>query len=283
MPISRFLASSLRNRSGDCVNSLLHRLGSSRRVQCRNYSGAPKNNKRKLDTKPLVTTQQPQNSHSSPLARFIIPTGLLAIVGAGIFVHYNDEKRVVLKGQGTDRLSCECKGPTVGGPFNLIDTEHNSVTERNFRGNWVLLYFGYTSSPDVGPEEVEKMAKAIKILESEQDLKIIPTFVTIDPERDSPRQLNAYLKEFDPRIVGLTGSICSIKEMAREYRVFFRKVEEDGADYLVQTSHNMYLLDPNLEIARCFGLEYTAEQLSEEIIKLTKARPSKAPEKAPDS
>ncbi|KAI3941014.1 hypothetical protein MKX01_037905 [Papaver californicum] len=277
MPISRFLASSLRNRSGDCVNSLLHRLGSSRRVQCRNYSGASNKNKQRLDTRPLVT-QQPLNSHSTSLTRFIIPTGLLAIVGAGIFVHYNDEKRVVLKGQGTDRLSCECKGPTIGGPFNLIDTEHRSVTERNFRGNWVLLYFGYTSSPDVGPEEVEKMAKAIKILESEQDLKIIPIFVTIDPERDSPRQLKAYLNEFDPRIVGLTGSISSVKEMAREYRIFFKKVEEDGADYLVLTSHNMYLLDPNLEIARCFGLEYTAEQMSEEILKLTKARPRKAPD-----
>ncbi|MCL7041272.1 hypothetical protein MKW94_001411 [Papaver nudicaule] len=273
MPISRFLASSLRNRSGDCVNLLRQRLGSSRRVQCRSYSGAPKNNKQKLDTRPLVT-EQPLKSHSSSLTKFIIPTGLLAIVGAGIFVHYNDEKRVVLKGQeGARKLSCECKGPTVGGPFNLIDTELRSVTERNFRGNWVLLYFGYTSSPDVGPEEVEKMAKAINILESKQELKIIPAFVTIDPERDSPKQLKTYLNEFDPRIVGLTGPVGAVKDMAREYRIFFRKVEEDGADYLVQTSHHMYLLDPNLEIARCFGLEYTAEQLSDEILKLINSRP----------
>ncbi|OVA07634.1 Copper chaperone SCO1/SenC [Macleaya cordata] len=142
-------------------------------------------------------------------------------------------------GQGTEDVRCTCKGPFIGGPFNLIDTENRLITERDLLGNWLLLYFGYTSSPDVGPEEVKKMAKAIDILESKHKLKVMPIFVTIDPQRDSPSQLKAYLKEFDSRIVGLTGPVCAIREMAREYRVYFKKVEEDGADYLIQTSHNM--------------------------------------------
>ncbi|KAF8404578.1 hypothetical protein HHK36_009465 [Tetracentron sinense] len=168
--------------------------------------------------------------------------------------------------QGTGDEGNTVKGPTIGGPFTLIDTEHRLVTERNLRGNWVLLYFGYTSSPDVGPEEVQKMAKAIDILESKQNLKVIPVFVTIDPQRDSPSQLRAYLKEFDPRIGGLTGPITAIRQMAQEYRVYFKKVEEDGDDYLIDSSHKMYLMDPNMEIVRCFGLEYDTEQLSEAIL-----------------
>ncbi|GMP26123.1 hypothetical protein CsSME_00002701 [Camellia sinensis var. sinensis] len=153
------------------------------------------------------------------------------------------------QGQNIDR--CTIKGPIIGGPFTLIDTEGRLVTERNLLGNSILLYFGYTSSPDVGPAEVQKMAKAIDILESKQNLKVLPVFVTIDPQRDTPSQLRAYLREFDSRIMGLTGSVPAIRQMAQEYRV--------------------YLTNPNMEVVRCFGVEYSAEELSEAILKeLTK-------------
>ncbi|KAI5384434.1 Protein SCO1 2 [Lathyrus oleraceus] len=109
------------------------------------------------------------------------------------------------------------------------------------------------------------MAKAIDILESKQNLQILPVFVTIDPQRDTPSQLRAYLEEFNSRIVGLTGTVVAIRKMTQEYRVYFKKVEEDGADYLVDSSHNMYLLNPNMEVVRCFGVEYNAEQLTDAI------------------
>ncbi|KAL3003969.1 hypothetical protein AAZX31_08G135600 [Glycine max] len=165
-------------------------------------------------------------------------------------------------------------GPIIGGPFTLINTEKQAITERNFLGNWVLLYFGYTSSPDLGPEQVQIMANAIDILESKQNLKILPVFVSIDPQRDTPSQLRAYLKEFDSRIIGLTGPVAAIRQMAQEYRVYFKKVEEDGNDYLVDCSHNMYLLNPKLEVTRCFGVEYSAEELSEAIVKELNRNPS---------
>ncbi|KAG5155320.1 hypothetical protein JHK82_013289 [Glycine max] len=88
------------------------------------------------------------------------------------------------------------------------------------------------------------MAKAIDILESKQNLKILPVFVSTDPQRDTPSQLRAYLKEFDSRIIGLTGPVAAIRQMAQEYCFYFKKVEEDGSDYLVDCSHNMYLLNP---------------------------------------
>ncbi|CAH1427788.1 unnamed protein product [Lactuca virosa] len=214
---------------------------------------------------PLLTQEQ----STSPIWRsYLIPTSVLGgIGGALLFWHMNDEKRAILKGQGSNEGCSTAKGPVIGGPFSLIDSDGRLVTEKDLLGDWILLYFGYTSSPDVGPAELSKLAKAIDTLGSKQNIKIRPVFVTIDPQRDTPSQLHAYLKEFDGRIKGLTGPVGSIRQMAHEYRVYFKKIEEDGDGYLVESSHNMYLMNPNMEIVRSFGLEYNAEQLSEEIHK----------------
>ncbi|CAL9091623.1 protein SCO1 homolog 2, mitochondrial isoform X1 [Musa acuminata AAA Group] len=199
---------------------------------------------------------------------YVIPTAVLLIAGTGLYVHYNDEKRAILKGseQSIVYERNNVNRPAIGGPFKLFDTENNSVTESTFQGNWVLMYFGYTSSPDVGPEEVKKMADVIKVLESEYNFKIKPVFISIDPQRDTCAQVKAYLKEFDPRIIGLTGPVSSVRQAAQEYRVFFRKVDEEGQDYLVESSNNMYLLDPNTEVVRFFGVEYDARQLADAIM-----------------
>lgn len=76
-------------------------------------------------------------------------------------------------GQGSTREGNAVRGPIIGGPFTLIDTEHRIVTEKDIKGEWVLLYFGYTSSPDVGPEQLNTMAKAIDTL----GLALVPTYL----------------------------------------------------------------------------------------------------------
>ncbi|MQL99118.1 hypothetical protein Taro_031836, partial [Colocasia esculenta] len=153
-----------------------------------------------------------------------------------------------------------------GGPFRLINTENELVTEADLQGNWTLMYFGYTSSPDVGPEEVQKMAEVIDILVHLHNRKIIPVFISIDPQRDSPAQLQAYLHEFHPNIVGLTGPVTAIRQIAQEFRVFFKKVEEEGQDYLVESTNDMILLSPKMEIVGRFGVQYDSEQLSAVIL-----------------
>jgi len=208
-------------------------------------------------------------STSQPLIYYIAPSALLAFAGIATFVHYNDERRAVpfakVPGQTNVPKRCTTNRPAIGGPFKLYDTENSEVTESKLRGKWNLMYFGYTSCPDVGPAEVQKIADVVKLLESKYDINITPLFVTIDPQRDSPAQLKAYLTEFDPRIVGLTGPISAVRQIAQEYRVFFKRVEEVGQDYLIESSHNMYLLDPCLETVRCFGSEYEASDLAEAI------------------
>ncbi|CAL5323866.1 unnamed protein product [Camellia sinensis] len=265
MALSRLLFSSFKNRSAEAL-TLFRRTNAgfvpSKRIHCSSYMRSA----RRIEGPPVLAERTPSSHLWMPTAALLGGFG-----GVALFLYYNDEKRAILKGQGQNIDRCTIKGPIIGGPFTLIDTEGRLVTERNLLGNSILLYFGYTSSPDVGPAEVQKMAKAIDILESKQNLKVLPVFVTIDPQRDTPSQLRAYLREFDSRIMGLTGSVPAIRQMAQEYRVYFKKVEEDGDDYLVESSHNMYLTNPNMEVVRCFGVEYSAEELSEAILKeLTK-------------
>ncbi|XP_027366934.1 protein SCO1 homolog 2, mitochondrial isoform X1 [Abrus precatorius] len=273
MPIPRFMLFSSQHRSVGETLTLLFRRVPSNTTQSVRYTKFTRHGKTRHDVLPAESSSTSQDSRS--WGTYVAPAVVLGFAGLAAFFHYNDERRAVPKGHlGSGRGVNVVNGPIIGGPFTLINTERQTITERNFLGNWVLLYFGYTSSPDLGPEQVQIMAKAIDILESKQNLNILPVFVTIDPQRDTPSQLRAYLKEFDSRIIGLTGPVAAVRQMAQEYRVYFKKVEEDGNDYLVDCSHNMYLLNPKMEVMRCFGVEYNAEELSEEIWKELNKNPS---------
>ncbi|KAG6466098.1 hypothetical protein ZIOFF_076098 [Zingiber officinale] len=179
-----------------------------------------------------------ESLQSRSWSTYAIPAAVLLIAGTGLYIHHNDEKRAILKGseQSVSYGRNNNNRPAIGGPFKLFDTENNTVTESTFRGNWVLMYFGYTSSPDAGPREVKKMADVMKIL------------------------------EFDPGIIGLTGPVSAVRQTAQEFRAYFKKVDEEGQDYLVESSNNMYLLDPNMEMVRFFGAEYDPQQLADAII-----------------
>ncbi|KAK7247434.1 hypothetical protein RIF29_42317 [Crotalaria pallida] len=268
--------------------SLLQRRVPSMTTQTVNFTKSARHSKEKKELYSLPSSAESHSQSSRSWAAYVVvlcvigtfyflqPAAVVGFAGIAAFFHYNDERRAVPKGLHgkNDRSGDVVNGPIIGGPFTLINTEKQTVTEWNFLGNWVLLYFGYTSSPDLGPEQVQMMVKAIDILESKQKLKVLPVFVSIDPQRDTPSHLCTYLKEFDSRIIGLTGPVSAVRQMAQEYRVYFKKVEEDGGDYLVDCSHNMYLLNPNLEVVRCFGVEYKAEDLAEAIQKELTRKPS---------
>uniref|UniRef100_A0A1J3FD54 Protein SCO1-like protein 2, mitochondrial n=1 Tax=Noccaea caerulescens TaxID=107243 RepID=A0A1J3FD54_NOCCA len=261
--------------------NFLRRSGPSRRIQAFNYSKSTRNSSHgRADANnppfPIRTQAQAQAQASTPSrARYAAPALVLGFAGFISFLHYNDERRAVPKGQPStsSNSGCGCgsnttvKGPIIGGPFTLMSTQNTIVTEKDFSGKWVLLYFGYSFSPDLGPEQLKMMSKAVDKLESSHNQKIMPVFVTLDPLRDTPSHLHAYLKEFDSRILGITGSSSAVRQMAQEYRVYFKKVQEDGDDYLVDTSHNMYLLNPKMEVVRCFGVEYNPDELSREVLK----------------
>ncbi|KAL3681909.1 hypothetical protein R1sor_024865 [Riccia sorocarpa] len=208
--------------------------------------------------------------------------GLLVITGVGLIAYYDSEKkrRIEVLKQGTAEVKA---GPSVGkaaigGPFKLINQDGKVVTERDFVGNWTLVYFGFTFCPDICPDELTKLAEAVDKIEKKIGVQVVPVFISIDPERDTVEQVREYLKEFHPRLVGLTGSVNDIRQVAREYRVYYMKTEEEGSDYLVDHSIIMYLMDPNMDFVKFFGKNYNADGLTDGVIEEIKKYEKKSTE-----
>ena len=112
----------------------------------------------------------------------------------------------------------------VGGPFALIDHTGQPRTDADFRGKLLLIYFGFTYCSDVCPTDLQAIATALDRLGPEGEA-VQPLFITIDPERDTPEQLQAHMALFHPRLVGLTGDANRIRQVARAYKVYVGKSE----------------------------------------------------------
>ena len=134
----------------------------------------------------------------------------------------------------------------IGGPFTLVDQNGKTVTDRDFRGKYMLIFFGFTHCPDICPAELQVMSAALDALGSKAD-EVVPVFVTLDPERDTPEAVGAYVKNFGKNFVGLTGSPTAIANAAKTYRVTYSKLEYKGKDgnygYSIDHSALVYLMD----------------------------------------
>uniref|UniRef100_A0A7N0T6K9 Thioredoxin domain-containing protein n=1 Tax=Kalanchoe fedtschenkoi TaxID=63787 RepID=A0A7N0T6K9_KALFE len=205
---------------------------------------------------------------------------LLAITGAGIIWYYDNEKKRHIEEINAASTAVK-QGPSVGkaaigGPFSLINHEGKRVTDKDFRGNWTLIYFGFTHCPDICPAELEKLAAAIDKIKAKSGLDITPVFISVDPERDTPEQVGEYVKEFHPKIIGLTGTPSEIKDVARAYRVYFMKTNEEDDDYLVDHSIIMYLMGPDMDFVKFYGKNNDVDALTDGIInEIKKYKPQK--------
>jgi len=123
----------------------------------------------------------------------------------------------------------------IGGPFTLVDTSGNAVSDRTYRGKWMLIYFGYTFCPGACPTALSNMSVALDKLGRKADA-IQPIFITVDPKRDTSQAMAGYLKSFDRRIVGLSGTPTQAEAAAKAYRVYVAPQKSDGDDYLVDHS-----------------------------------------------
>eukprot|EP00262_Sarcandra_glabra_P007857 TRINITY_DN20910_c0_g1_i1.p1 TRINITY_DN20910_c0_g1~~TRINITY_DN20910_c0_g1_i1.p1 ORF type:complete len:340 (+),score=55.30 TRINITY_DN20910_c0_g1_i1:41-1021(+) len=196
---------------------------------------------------------------------------LLIFTGAGLIFYFDQEKKRHIEELKTASTAVK-QGPSVGkaaigGPFKLVNHDGRSVTDRDFLGKWTLIYFGFTHCPDICPDELQKLAAAVDKIKGKAGIEIVPVFISVDPERDTVEQVHEYVKEFHPTLIGLTGNVNDIKQVARAYRVYYMKTEEEGSDYLVDHSIVMYLMDPNMEFVKFFGKNYDADALAEGIIR----------------
>ncbi|MCW5698360.1 MAG: SCO family protein [Rhodospirillales bacterium] len=157
-------------------------------------------------------------------------------------------------------------GATIGGPFKLIDQHGNVVTDVDFRGKYMLVFFGYTFCPDVCPTGLARNSEALELLGEKGD-NIVPIFISVDPERDTVELLKNFADFFHPRLVALTGEKDMITEVAKAYRVYYAKVvEPDNKDdemYLIDHSAITYLMGPDGKYIRHFGHNLSAERMAE--------------------
>lgn len=154
---------------------------------------------------------------------------------------------------------------SIGGPFNLVDQHGRTVTEADFRGRYMLIYFGYTFCPDVCPTELQAMSQAVDQLGPAGE-KVTPVFITVDPARDTVEQLAGYAEHFHPRLVALTGSPEQVAAAAKVYRVYYKKVEqEDSAEYLMDHSSIIYLMGPEGEFLTHFSYGTEPARMAEKI------------------
>lgn len=237
------------------------------------YSTSSKDTKRQPREQRLLEDAS-SGSRNSGVRFVILGFGALVMTIGGYFLYHVKERKSPIEARKIEpvKVNKTSQKGTIGGPFKLINHKGELVTDRDLVGKWILLYFGYTSSPDTCPEELQKLAEAVQKIEKQINQEIVPVFITIDPERDSVAQIEAYIAEFHPKMVGMTGTVDAIRQVAREYRVYYKKIEEEGSDYLVDHSNVIYLFDPNMDFVKFFGKEYDADSLAAEVVEEIKKR-----------
>lgn len=162
----------------------------------------------------------------------------------------------------------------VGGPFTLLDQDGRRVTEKDFLGKYMLVFFGYTYCPDVCPTELQVMSAALDQLGAEAE-RIQPVFVSIDPARDTPEVLKAYVGNFNPRLLGLTGTPEEVAAMAKAYRVYYAKAGSNGSstDYLMDHSSIIYLMGPDGRFVKHMAYTTDAAKLASELKETLRTSP----------
>lgn len=134
--------------------------------------------------------------------------------------------------------------PKIGGPFELIDDQGQAKSDADYKGKLMLIYFGYSYCPDICPTALYNITRALEQL-GDKAKNITPLFITVDPGRDTVKQLALYKQNFHPNFIMLTGSEEQVKKAAKAYRVYYAKAKPDGTstDYLIDHSSIVYLMD----------------------------------------
>lgn len=155
----------------------------------------------------------------------------------------------------------------IGGPFQLVDQNGRTVTNTELEGKWLLVYFGYTHCPDACPTALNNIAVALDDLGPQRN-EVRPVFISIDPARDTPKVMKAYVTAFDAPILALTGTAAQVAKAASDYRVYYAKHPEAGGDYSMDHSSIIYVMDPKGRFTASFSGEDAPTEMVERLKKL---------------
>jgi protein SCO1 len=166
---------------------------------------------------------------------------------------------IILIVGGRNPVSVVLPSAAIGGPFQLLDQDAKPVSEQDFKGKPLLVFFGFTHCPDICPTELFDMSEVLRKLGPDAD-RVAMLFITVDPERDTPAVMKDYLSSFEPQIRGLTGDTAAIAAVEKSYRVYAKKVPLDGGEYTMDHSAILYLMDKNGRFVAPFNLKRRPEE-----------------------
>lgn len=156
--------------------------------------------------------------------------------------------------------------------FDLTRSDGETVTAEDYQGQIRLLFFGFTSCPDVCPATMARLSRAIETMPDELQQDVTPLFVSVDPQRDTPEKLGNYVSFFNDRTVGMTGEESALRDLAKRYRTTFGydKPDERG-NYNVSHSAAVYVFDGNGEARLLLRPDLSAEQIAQDLTQLARA------------
>lgn len=174
-----------------------------------------------------------------------------------------------------DDVFAQCRqgqvaGGDIGGPFTLVNTAGQTVTDAEVLTKPSLVYFGYTFCPDVCPFDMARNVEAVDLLAA-RGLEVTPVFISIDPERDTPEALADYASNMHPQLVALTGTAEQVQAASQAYKTFYRKQPAEDEFYLVDHSTFTYLMLPGTGFVDFFRREITSDQMADSVACFLKA------------
>lgn len=146
----------------------------------------------------------------------------------------------------------------VGGPFQLVNQDGKTVTDADFRGKPLLVFFGFTHCPDICPTTLFEVSEVFNRLGKDAE-KVNAIFVTVDPERDTPEKLKLYLSSFHPQISALSGSEEQVEAIKKAYFVYAKRIPLEGGSYTMDHTSVVYLMDKQGKFVAPFNLKREAD------------------------
>ena len=194
------------------------------------------------------------------------PAARILLIGAaflaGLFVCFG----VILLVAGRGPGPLPQAAAAIGGPFELVDQDGRTITDRDMKGRPFLVFFGFTNCPDVCPTTLFEVSEVLRALGPDAD-KVNALFVTVDPERDTPAQLKDYISSFDPHLRALTGDPAAVAAMTRAYRVYAKKVPQESGEYTMDHTAIVYLMDKDGRFVAPFNLKRRAADAAADLRK----------------
>jgi len=136
-------------------------------------------------------------------------------------------------------------GIAIGGPFSLTGPGGKTVTDADFRGKYLLIYFGYTHCPDACPTTLGDLASAYDALTPAERARVAAAFITVDPERDTPKIMGDYAAAFGPEFIGLTGNPQDLRKLEAAFHVYAEKHPLAHGDYAMDHTSIIYVMGPD--------------------------------------